>query len=301
MGCEMIEDITGMRSGKLDAVQCTDEKQNGLYYWICRCDCGKEVKVLSSKIRSGSVTSCGCSRSGRPARDLTGQRFGKLTALYRLNEKKGTCYLWRCRCDCGSEVDVSVNSLTTGNTTSCGCARRDALRNNAIDLSGRRFGRLTALYSLSERKQGGVVWRCCCDCGNEIDASYNSLVTGNTQSCGCMKREHAAPPLHYVDGTCVEMLGKQKLRRDNTSGYTGVVKTASGWHAQITFKKKTYHLGTYSLIDDAIKARAAAEEELHGSFLEWYRNEFRGGETVASPRSAEWKAIPAIRGAAGAD
>ena len=288
-------DITGMRSGKLVAVKRSDVKQGGSYLWLCRCDCGNETLVVPNKIKNGFTRSCGCSRKGRRVRDLTGQRFGRLTALYRLHERRGTCYLWRCRCDCGNEIDLPVHSLTSGNTTSCGCAKREALQKRALDISGKRFGRLTAIRPLPEREAGSVVWRCRCDCGNEIDLPYNSLASGNTQSCGCIRREHEAPPLHYVDGTCVEMLGSRKLRRDNTSGHTGVIRTSSGWHAQISFKKKTYHLGTYSRIEDAIKAREAAEQELHGLFLEWYYGESAAPEKPARtiPGEAETGVRPA--------
>ncbi len=263
-------DITDLRSGKLVALRRTEEKKNGSYMWLCRCDCGNETLVSAIRIRRGTVKSCGCARKGSHTRDLAGQQFGRLTALYRLDERRGSCYLWHCRCDCGNEVDVSVNSLTTGNTTSCGCAKREALAKKALDITGQKFGRLTAIRPLPKRVGRSVVWHCRCDCGNEANIPYNSLVTGNTQSCGCMRREHPAPPLHYVDGTCVEMIGKRKPRRDNTTGHTGVIRTGTGWHAQITFKKKTYHLGTYSQIEDAVRAREAAEKELHGSFLKRY-------------------------------
>lgn len=36
------------------------------------------------------------------------------------------------------------------------------------DLTGQRFGMLTALEALEERHQGCVIWRCQCDCGNIV-------------------------------------------------------------------------------------------------------------------------------------
>lgn len=298
-GGKMI-DITGVRSGRLVAVRRTEHKQSGNYLWLCRCDCGNETLVIPGKILRGTTRSCGCSRKGMGAVDLTGQRFGRLTALYRLEEMRGSCYVWHCKCDCGQEVDIPVNALTSGNTKSCGCAKRDALHSRANDISGRRFGRLTAVEPLEEREAGSVVWLCRCDCGNETRVPYNSLVSGNTKSCGCLRSEHEAPPLHFVDGTCVEMLTRKKLRRDNTSGHTGVVKTATGWHAQISFKKKTYHLGTYARLEDAIKAREQAEEELHGSFLEWYNSEHAASAPAETPKLHihESDSTPAARPAA---
>jgi len=58
------------------------------------------------------------------------------------------------------------------------------------DLSGRRFGRLTAV-SPSESKNGLSAWLCICDCGKETRPTSGSLVSGNTKSCGCLGRENA--------------------------------------------------------------------------------------------------------------
>lgn len=58
--------------------------------------------------------------------DLTGQTFTRLTALrvshYDRTQRK---LFWLCRCECGKEVTVITNSLTRGNTRSCGCWERD--------------------------------------------------------------------------------------------------------------------------------------------------------------------------------
>ena len=56
--------------------------------------------------------------------DLTGQRFGRLTILYRDDKfkksgKKETAYV--CQCDCGAVKKIFAYSLKSGNTVSCGC------------------------------------------------------------------------------------------------------------------------------------------------------------------------------------
>lgn len=61
--------------------------------------------------------------------DLTGKRFGKLTVLEYVGEtpktKSGfTTSLWKCKCDCGKEKTISLNSINGKNgTKSCGCLR----------------------------------------------------------------------------------------------------------------------------------------------------------------------------------
>lgn len=56
------------------------------------------------------------------------------------------------------------------------------------DITGERFGKLTALHPTSKREYRGVVWHCVCDCGNHKDVSRNSLIMGNIKSCGCIHR-----------------------------------------------------------------------------------------------------------------
>ncbi|MCE3203400.1 hypothetical protein [Paenibacillus sonchi] len=97
---------------------------------LCRCDCGVERAFDWSKVRTGQTKSCGC--YGREMlkpndiKDLTGQVFGRLTAL-RPDEGKdsGGSIIWTCRCKCGREVHVPSRDLISGNTKSCGCLLSD--------------------------------------------------------------------------------------------------------------------------------------------------------------------------------
>ena len=61
-------------------------------------------------------------------RDPTGSRFGKLVVLYAVSEvKEGYgASLWRCRCDCGKEVNVTYFGLMSGNNKSCGCLKEES-------------------------------------------------------------------------------------------------------------------------------------------------------------------------------
>ena len=60
-----------------------------------------------------------------------------------------------------------------------------------IDLVGQKYGRLTVVefVKLENHK---TFWKCVCDCGLTVVAKGNSLRSGNTKSCGCLKREMAA-------------------------------------------------------------------------------------------------------------
>ncbi len=58
-----------------------------------------------------------------------------------------------------------------------------------IDLRGRRFGRLTAMYRGENTKYNDTTWVCICDCGNQKTIRYFDLISGKTISCGCYKAE----------------------------------------------------------------------------------------------------------------
>ena len=60
------------------------------------------------------------------------------------------------------------------------------------DLTGQRFGRLVAMKCVGRTNNGNAQWLCKCDCGGEKVVASWGLVSGRTQSCGCIKREQNA-------------------------------------------------------------------------------------------------------------
>jgi hypothetical protein len=54
------------------------------------------------------------------------------------------------------------------------------------DLTNQRFGRLVALKRVNIAGQSK--WECLCECGNIKEVSTNALVSGDTKSCGCLKK-----------------------------------------------------------------------------------------------------------------
>lgn len=148
-------------------------------------------------------------------------------------------------------------------------------RRRTSDISGMRFGRLTAAFPTDKRdKKGFVIWHCRCDCGNETDVSYNSLKYGNQISCGCQKKEHDKKLdglLTHVSGTSIDALKSKKIPSDNTTGYKGVYLIRGKYLAKIVFQKKQYFLGTYDKIEEAANARQEAEKVLFDGAAEFYK------------------------------
>lgn len=60
-----------------------------------------------------------------------------------------------------------------------------------MNITGETFGRLTVLEYFETRK-GKSMWKCKCECGEEVIVSGSHLVNGHTQSCGCIKKDRYA-------------------------------------------------------------------------------------------------------------
>ena len=58
-----------------------------------------------------------------------------------------------------------------------------------LNLTGERFGKLVAIKTIGKNKNGGYLWQCKCDCGNEIIANVGNLKNGHTKSCGCLRAD----------------------------------------------------------------------------------------------------------------
>ena len=68
-------------------------------------------------------------------------------------------------------------------------------RNSHLDLSGQRFARLVATEFLgwdAETSPRFPIWRCTCDCGQQVIVRAGNLRSGHTRSCGCARLDAAA-------------------------------------------------------------------------------------------------------------
>lgn len=188
------KDISGQKFNRLTALERDVEatKLHSSTYWKCQCDCGNIVSVNLSKLQNGATKSCGCYRKevacNNTKKNLVEQKFGRLTVIKDSGQRQNNRIVWECQCDCGNIVYVCTNSLTTGNTTSCGCYHKEQIGNlTRRDLTNQRFGKLIALYPTDKRVDNKIVWHCKCDCGNECEVASVNLINGHTLSCGCIR------------------------------------------------------------------------------------------------------------------
>lgn len=66
------------------------------------------------------LRSLGPIKKGKSRKDISGLKFGKLTAVWYAG-RQGNRTFWFCFCDCGKTKLCSLNNLTSGNTETCGC------------------------------------------------------------------------------------------------------------------------------------------------------------------------------------
>lgn len=102
-------------------------------------------------------------------RDLTGQMFGRLTAV-RVVGAKHRHAVWLCACACGASAEVVRTALVKGRSTSCGCIHREQLvaRNVARATHGRTRSRTYRSWTMmwarcrgtsSDRDLANYKWR----------------------------------------------------------------------------------------------------------------------------------------------
>ena len=115
--------------------------------------------------------------------DIINKTFGQLTVLKFSQIKKYKRY-YLCQCFCGNIKEVEKYNLTSGHTKSCGCLSS----RKGQDLVGKVFNKLTVLKDSGKRQSNGSkIWECQCDCGSIINVDGQSLKSGKTTSCGCLK------------------------------------------------------------------------------------------------------------------
>lgn len=117
--------LVGQRFGRLLVISDAGSTGKG-WAWNCLCDCGRIVQLMQFKLKAGYNRSCGCLiRQRRRSENITGVRFGRLTAITRFHARPDGKAEWVCRCNCGNYAVVLATRLRRGYIRSCGCLGRD--------------------------------------------------------------------------------------------------------------------------------------------------------------------------------
>ena len=203
--------------------------------------------------------------------DLTGQRFGFLTVTGRTEPDEKGYRRWICRCDCGAETAVLTSNLRRSPNVSCGCKKRN-------DLTGQKIGKLTVVERSDRYGSRGSrktrLWKCICDCGAVTYKATDSLTNPDMSMCkdcaGKYSAEKAREKAGFTGGTQLTKIRVESDKSDNLSGVRGVYYDGKRgkYRARIKFKRKIYNLGYFTNLEDAIKARKRAEDEIFRKFLD---------------------------------
>lgn len=71
------EDLTGQKFGKLTVIERVINKNKTGSFWKCQCECGNTTIVISTSLKKGLTTSCGCYR-----REVAKKTFSKHNKKY---------------------------------------------------------------------------------------------------------------------------------------------------------------------------------------------------------------------------
>ena len=270
--------LSGLRFGKLTVISRGENTTDNKAQWLCQCDCGNTKLVRAAHLRSGATISCGCATKI----DISGQQFGRLTALYRVASRNGVGY-FHCRCSCGNELDVRTSHLINGNTKSCGCYNDDVRHMQHKHNEYTVCGDITILYTENgsflidtedlntvqqyywvANKDGYIIsfrdnttillHRLLMNCSDDLVVDHRSgNVTDNRRS--------------NLRVCTVAENSRNRAQGVNSSGYTGIYVEPDGkYRVRITFEGKRINLGRYDNLNQAIVVRVEAEDKYFGEF-----------------------------------
>lgn len=220
--------------------------------------------------------------------DLTGQKFGKLTVIKRVEDDSESHIKWLCECECGNFITTRGTSLRRGITKSCGCLVGDKIREwnksnkkcNVYDLTGDRgIGYASNTnepfyFDLEDYdKIKDYYWSANTDgymystCDDEYILMHRLIIDENNPEMQVdhfnrNRKDNRKENLKSV--TPQHNNWNRGMNQNNKSGVTGVRwnKKAEKWIAYIMRK----HLGTFNSFEDAVKARKRAEQKYFGEY-----------------------------------
>jgi len=205
--------------------------------------------------------------------DLIGQRFGMLVVVAQAESSATGKRRWVCKCDCGNVHTVIGSSLIQGSTVSCGCRR---YRN----LEGQKIGKLTVIKRSDKYgprgKRKTQLWECRCECGAITYKATDTLTNPDISMCqacaGVYSAEKARANAGFEAGTQISKIKDRPGTSHNLSGVRGVYldRKTGRYRARLKFQGKQYNLGSFTHLEDAVKARKRGEEEIFGTFLAAY-------------------------------
>ena len=117
-------------------------------------------------------------------KNLTGKKFGMLTAVEYIGTNDKGRAKWLCACECGNETEALSSKLRGATALHCGCKPNGHTK----DLTGQRFGKIVVLEYVGTSTWRHARWRCKCDCGTVMVLQSSTLISGGQTACGCNRK-----------------------------------------------------------------------------------------------------------------
>lgn len=135
------KNLIGLRFGKLVVLEEAEPYRDSSgkiksARWLCICDCGNKTIAYPGSLIQGEKLSCGCLVNEKRI-NLIGKNFGNLVVIKEA-KKKDNHRRWICKCGCGKYTIKNQESLTRGQSYSCGCLYH----------KGKHHKRNTRLYTI---------------------------------------------------------------------------------------------------------------------------------------------------------
>ena len=247
-------------------------------------------------------------------KDISGMEFGYLTAIEPTDKRHRKDVVWRCRCRCGTELELPATRLILNNTLSCGCIQKEFIRR-----ANKYFGGTSLEKSLkdpvtSTRSMSGYVgvtrkrdkWQAYItykrqhislgvyekleDAVKARARGKEAVMADATELLKIYEAIHendeALPSkstlpkndLPYEPRVINNQPTTAARRVDNKSGYTGITFRKNKWESRICYNKRRYMLGRFDTLDEAISERTQAEEYLKrdpDAFVEYYSKNYQ--------------------------
>lgn len=180
--------------------------------------------------------------------EMIGKRFGRLTVLRLSHKDRWYKRNYVCRCDCGNETIVLGRNLTTGNTTSCGCFKKEVIEKGANLKHAMRKTRLYSIWAgirkrirnerdISFENYGGRGIKVCDEWSDFANFAKWALENGY---CANLTIDRIDVNGDYAPDNCRWATIKQQQRNkrnNNLITYNGETKCATEWEQVLGYNK----------------------------------------------------------------